>query len=173
MSLWSLITAKGEEQMPSEWEQDVAEAYVNERRIVRPDTNIKTALISVLLFFLASSVCTWLVQYFLITIGFISYFSSNVLNFYDENPVLSTVLLCATIIIVELFFCFKFALIGTIKLYQHYAPEEIRRRCLFMPTCSEYAILAIRKYGGLIGLCKSYYRLVYLCRGNIYRIHYP
>ncbi|MDO4363209.1 MAG: membrane protein insertion efficiency factor YidD [Clostridia bacterium] len=62
---------------------------------------------------------------------------------------------------------------GCIKLYQHYAPEEIRRRCLFKPTCSEYAILAIKKYGLIIGLVKTYNRLFKKCKGNIYRIDYP
>jgi putative component of membrane protein insertase Oxa1/YidC/SpoIIIJ protein YidD len=78
-----------------------------------------------------------------------------------------------SIIYIELFFCLKYGIIGSIRLYQRYAPEDIRRKCLFMPTCSEYAIMAVRKYGSIIGLCKTFYRLVFLCRGNIYRIHYP
>ena len=149
MGLKSLII----ERIPTEWEQDIAEKYVNERQIVRPNTNIKTALISFLLFLVVSSVFTWLVHYIFITVNIFT--------------------LCAIVIFVELLFCFKYAIIGVIKLYQHYAPEEIRRRCLFMPTCSEYAIMAIRKYGSIIGLCKSYFRLFYRCRGNIYMIDYP
>ena len=70
-------------------------------------------------------------------------------------------------------FCVKAAIIGAIRLYQRYAPDDIRRRCLFKPTCSEYAILAIEKYGVIIGLIKSYIRLFKKCRGNIYRIDYP
>jgi putative component of membrane protein insertase Oxa1/YidC/SpoIIIJ protein YidD len=174
MSLKSLFAGNIDvEQMPTEWEQDVAEMYVNERQLVRPNTNIKTALISILLFLLATGVFTWIVYYVFMTVGIVAYLPSNVQNFCVVHPVLSIVILCATVILVELLFCFKYAVIGAIKLYQHYAPEEIRRRCLFMPTCSEYAIMAIRKYGSIIGLCKSYYRLVYLCSGSIYRIHYP
>ena len=161
------------QQMPTEWEQDVVDMYVNERQIIRPETNIKTAIISILLFLLVTSIFTWLVHYVLITVGIIAYISSNVQHFCNLHPVLSIVILCAIVIFVELFFCFKYAVIGAIKLYQHYAPEEIRRRCLFMPTCSEYAIMAVRKYGGIIGLYKSFFRLVYRCRGNIYMIDYP
>ena len=35
------------------------------------------------------------------------------------------------------------------------------------------AILAIEKYGVIIGLIKAYIRLFKKCRGNIYRIDYP
>jgi len=161
------------EEMPTEWEQDVAEIYVNMRQLVRPNTNIKTALLSVFLFMSATSVFTWFVHYILMTAGILAYLPSYVQGFYILNPFLSTIVLCTIVVLIESFFCFKYAIIGAIKLYQHYAPEEIRRRCLFMPTCSEYAIMAVRKYGGIIGLCKSYYRLVYRCRGNIYQIDYP
>jgi putative component of membrane protein insertase Oxa1/YidC/SpoIIIJ protein YidD len=161
------------EEMPTEWEQDVAEIYVNMRQLVRPNTNIKIAAIYVLFFMLTTCVFTWFVHYVFITVGIFTYLPSNVQDFYNAHTFLSVFILCAIIILVELFFCFKYAVIGVIKLYQHYAPEEIRRRCLFMPTCSEYTIMAIRKYGSIVGLCKSYYRLVYRCRGNIYQIDYP
>ncbi len=63
--------------------------------------------------------------------------------------------------------------IGLVHLYQHYAPEDIRRRCLLQPTCSEYMILAIEKYGAVKGAAKGIRRLFFTCRGNIYRIDYP
>ena len=34
-----------------------------------------------------------------------------------------------------------------IKLYQHFAPMKLRERCVFTPTCSDYMISAIKKYG--------------------------
>ncbi|MCI7428800.1 MAG: membrane protein insertion efficiency factor YidD [Methanobrevibacter sp.] len=63
--------------------------------------------------------------------------------------------------------------ITIIKLYQHYAPEEVRRRCLLKPTCSEYAILVIKKYGTIIGTFKTWRRLKYYCRGDVYYIDEP
>jgi putative component of membrane protein insertase Oxa1/YidC/SpoIIIJ protein YidD len=69
--------------------------------------------------------------------------------------------------------CSKIIVIGGIRMYQHYAPEEIRRRCLFKPTCSEYAILAVQQHGVVIGLYKSIDRLMRRCKGNIYHIDYP
>ena len=159
--------------MPTEWEQDVAYIYVNKRQLVRPDTNIKTALISVFMFILATGAFVWLARYVFVNAGISAYLPSEVGIFYNSHPFLSMAVLCAAVVTVELFCCLKYAIIGAIRLYQRYAPEEMRRRCLFMPTCSEYAILSIRKYGSIIGLCKTYYRLVYLCNGNIYSIHYP
>ena len=159
--------------MPTEWEQDVAEIYVNERRLVRPSTNIRTALISVSFFMSATGIFVWLIHYVFVTVGIVAYLPFSVRDFYNAHHFLSIVIVCTFVLIFESFFGFKYAVIGIIKLYQHYAPEEIRRRCLFMPTCSEYAIMAVQKYGGIVGLLKSYYRLVYLCRGNIYKIHYP
>jgi len=147
------------ERMPTEWEQSVVDIYVNRRPLVRPDTNIKTALFCVFLFVMDIGVFTGIIYFVLKSVGL-------------SAPV-PPHFVCAAVVAVESLFCFKHAVIGAIKMYQHYAPEEVRRRCLFMPTCSEYAILAIRKYGVIIGLCKSFYRLVYLCQGNIYKIHYP
>lgn len=67
----------------------------------------------------------------------------------------------------------KQILIGIVKLYQRYAPEETRRKCLYKPTCSEYAILALKKYGLVKGLYKIYIRLFKTCRGIEYSIDYP
>lgn len=49
----------------------------------------------------------------------------------------------------------KHIVIFTIKLYQRYGRYEIRCRCLFVPNCSEYMILAIKKYGLIKGLKKG------------------
>lgn len=50
-------------------------------------------------------------------------------------------------------FSVKRIAIWGIKAYQRYAPLVIRSRCCFTPSCSEYALLAIEKYGIIRG-CK-------------------
>lgn len=64
--------------------------------------------------------------------------------------------------------CLVFLLIGihlkplaifAIKLYQYFAPMKIRERCVFTPTCSDYMIAAIQKYGLLKGVRKGIARL--------------
>lgn len=66
----------------------------------------------------------------------------------------------------------KWMLIGLVHIYQHYASEYRRRKCLFKPTCSEYAILALNKYGSIRGTLKTINRLR-RCKGDKYRIDYP
>jgi len=46
-----------------------------------------------------------------------------------------------------------------IRLYQRYASEDVRLACVFEPTCSEYMILGIQKYGVLKGISKGIKRL--------------
>jgi putative membrane protein insertion efficiency factor len=59
----------------------------------------------------------------------------------------------------------KKAIIWMIHLYQNKAPDKVRLRCLFEPSCSEYAILAIEKYGVVIGVFKAI--------GRLRRCHFP
>lgn len=53
----------------------------------------------------------------------------------------------------------KRAVICAVKIYQRLAPESIRRKCRFEPSCSEYMILAIEKYGLVKGALKGIDRL--------------
>ena len=54
----------------------------------------------------------------------------------------------------------RFSLIWFVRLYQHYAKSETRLRCCMTPSCSEYAILAFRKYGAVWGGIKTVGRLL-------------
>lgn len=51
------------------------------------------------------------------------------------------------------------AVIWIVHVYQHFAPEGLRLRCVYEPSCSEYMILAIEKYGCIRGLWKGVRRL--------------
>lgn len=50
-------------------------------------------------------------------------------------------------------------LIGLIKLYQYTLSPFIGQHCRFNPTCSQYAIEVINKYGGLEGFYLALKRL--------------
>ena len=58
-----------------------------------------------------------------------------------------------------LFLRLKSIVIFFIQIYQILTPMTIRCRCCLTPTCSEYAILAIKKYGLIIGIIKAIKRL--------------
>ncbi|MBR6563574.1 MAG: membrane protein insertion efficiency factor YidD [Clostridia bacterium] len=49
--------------------------------------------------------------------------------------------------------------VGSILLYQRFAPEKLRASCRFTPSCSEYTLLAIEKYGVIKGVGKGIKRI--------------
>jgi len=53
----------------------------------------------------------------------------------------------------------KYILIWFVRIYQRYAKSETRLRCCYTPSCSEYAILALKKYGAILGTIKTINRL--------------
>lgn len=64
----------------------------------------------------------------------------------------------------------KRLLIYMIKLYQRFLSPLKRPCCRYYPSCSQYAILAIEKYGALRGSLKALLRLLRcnpLFRGGI------
>jgi len=55
---------------------------------------------------------------------------------------------------------FKKILLKSIELYQGIMSPFLGRHCRFLPTCSEYAKMAIEKHGVLKGLRLSFLRVV-------------
>ena len=54
----------------------------------------------------------------------------------------------------------KKILIYFIKTYKKFVSPLLKDSCRFYPTCSEYAIEAISKFGVLKGSIKSIYRIL-------------
>ena len=92
---------------------------------------------------------------------FIRFFRTLVMDGVSPEP--REYLQCAAISVVMLaagLIVFKKALpIWCIKVYQRYAADDVRKRCLFTPSCSEYMILSIEKYGAVRGIIKGIKRL--------------
>jgi putative membrane protein insertion efficiency factor len=63
--------------------------------------------------------------------------------------------------------CLRFVLatvlIGGVRFYQVCLRPMLPAVCRFHPSCSEYFILAVNKYGPLRGACKGAWRI---CRCN-------
>ena len=68
-------------------------------------------------------------------------------------------------------FIAKRTVIWLVHLYQNKAPDEVRLKCVMEPSCSEYMILAVEKYGVIRGVFKGIHRL-FRC-GNDEGIDYP
>ena len=54
----------------------------------------------------------------------------------------------------------EFILIKPIELYRRYISPHTPPRCRFYPTCSEYAILAIKKHGPVRGGLMAIWRIL-------------
>ncbi len=160
-------------EMPSQEEQSIAEEYVLRRPLTRPDTDVKKAIKYGVIYIFATLLVgvTFLLMFN--WLGVFSYFPPKTVQFKNEHPFWFHFLYFIVVFVITALCCSKIFVIGCIRLYQHYAPEDVRRRCLFKPTCSEYSIMAIKKYGLIIGLIKAYIRIFKKCKGNIYRIEYP
>jgi len=52
-------------------------------------------------------------------------------------------------------------LIAGVRLYQIFLSPVLGRQCRFLPTCSQYFILAVKKYGAVRG---AYRGVLRICR---------
>jgi hypothetical protein len=64
-------------------------------------------------------------------------------------------------------------IIGAVRGYQMTLSPIIGRQCRFHPTCSNYMILAVRKHGVVIGVCKGIWRICRCHPFNAGGIDYP
>ena len=88
------------------------------------------------------------------------------------------VILNKLIFILLLFLIFesyiRLCLLKTVECYQHYAKKETRQRCMCVPSCSEYAIICLRKIFPLaVALVKIRIRLYRTCKGEDYKLDFP
>ena len=124
--------------------------YSEEKVICRPNINIRKT-IGKHIFYICAFVVFCLLIFQLFT-------HLNFRNTYIYITLIALGLIFLTV-------SFKSFCIDLILLYQKLAPEKIRRSCLFEPSCSEYMLLAIDKYGTFKGVLKGIKRLL--------RCHHP
>lgn len=78
---------------------------------------------------------------------------------YLGLPTATTVVIISIILLAYILLTTKRVFICAIRIYQRYAPDSLRNKCRFEPSCSEYMIIAIEKYGLIKGLQKGICRL--------------
>jgi uncharacterized protein len=69
-------------------------------------------------------------------------------------------------VVVFLSRCPGWVAIGLVRFYKTWISPMLGPHCLFEPTCSEYFIEAVRKYGFVRGTCRGVWRI---CRCNPWR----
>ncbi|MBQ8294991.1 MAG: membrane protein insertion efficiency factor YidD [Clostridia bacterium] len=52
----------------------------------------------------------------------------------------------------------KALLLFLVRFYQRVAPISLRKRCRFEPSCSQYMLISIEKYGACKGFIKGFRR---------------
>lgn len=88
----------------------------------------------------------------------------------DKDSPINVISLVAAILLT--YVLLKYFLIGAVLMYKAFAPLEMRNQCRFEPTCSTYMIMALKKYGAIIGLTKGILRII-RCRPPNGGIDYP
>ena len=68
-------------------------------------------------------------------------------------------LICSAAVLVVIFLFLKRILITLVQVYQCFAPDAIRKKCRFEPSCSQYMILSLQKYSLWKGVWKGIHRL--------------
>ncbi len=68
---------------------------------------------------------------------------------------LNAILVGVAVLILLLLVFLKRILIWLILAYQRFAPDKVRNRCRYEPSCSQYTILSIKKYGVIKGFTKG------------------
>ncbi|HQU82719.1 MAG TPA: membrane protein insertion efficiency factor YidD [Pyrinomonadaceae bacterium] len=63
----------------------------------------------------------------------------------------------------------KFLVLDLLKLYKTFISPFLPPACRFTPTCSEYAMQAVEKYGAIRGTWKAFKRILRcqpFCKGG-------
>lgn len=121
----------------------------NKAKIVRPGISLGKTLFPHIAF---------LLLYTALIVGTLIFINSNRLESVYILIAIAAVLL---IVLARA----KRIITDAVLIYQQYAPESVRSACVFKPTCSEYMLLAVDKYGAVKGFAKGIKRLL--------RCHYP
>jgi putative membrane protein insertion efficiency factor len=72
-----------------------------------------------------------------------------------SDSTLACVLTSVAVVIALIALHAKRIAIFCVRLYQRLAPERLRRRCRYEPSCSQYMIASLEKYGFFKGLRKG------------------
>lgn len=110
------------------------------RKLLRPEINWFCIAAWVLLPVLAAGLLVWLLLRL-------------------HLPIAAAIGIPAGLWVIFLLIFAKRAAICQVKIYQRYAPARIRKKCRFEPSCSEYMILSLEKYGFWKGVYKGLDRI--------------
>ena len=129
--------------------EEEVRAYCERRQIVRPHINYVIALLLLSLYEISVEVSS----------HFLYAWGSDAFSFLNGKE---AACYWGTQLLFFLIFG-RWIAVFAVRLYQRFAPEHVRRRCHCRPSCSEYAVIVLRRYGIIWGGYKCYRRIFYTC----------
>ena len=131
------------------------EEIVSQRQLVRPNTK------------------KWHVA-LLFSLAALLLVCAGILSFLLQISAISRILLFLLLLFTIFELYVRFCLLQLVKCYQRCAKEETRRRCMCVPSCSEYAALCLKMVFPLVvALIKIRIRLYKTCKGEDYKLDFP
>ena len=127
------------QQLFSDTQDPRSNAYI--RILKRP----KISLVKTILLFIVLPVITIIALCFLL--------------YYAGLTKINAIIIGVVILLAYIGLSIKKFSISAIKLYQKYAPDAVRNKCRYEPSCSEYMLLSIEKHGFIKGVKKGILRL--------------
>ena len=147
--------------------------YINDpviNRLTAPENKLyrpKISFVKAALVVLGTLLATLVISFLLAQL----FRKAGVFGFENKSQLQALLIVYWITLFLVLALTLKYIMIWFIRVYQRYAKSETRLRCCYTPSCSEYAILALKKYGALIGGIKAVRRL--LRCGSSGGIDYP
>lgn len=123
-----------------------------ENKLYRPEIHFGKAAIITATTIIITLLISWGITLFLAHQG--------IFDFEKDGRLIVFISIYWKVQLIVLLLTLKYIFIWFIRIYQRYAKSETRLRCCYTPSCSEYAILALKKYGLIIGSFKAVKRLL-------------
>lgn len=141
----------------------IAEQYRRYHPLARPSITWRTVIIRVVSVLLMS---------FAVSLALFFCLSAYKVIEWDSFPLNYFLRLYAFVICGICLLLLKYILLTSIELYQHYASEQTRRKCVCMPSCSVYATMALKKYN-VFKAARLILNRLSKCCGTVCFIDYP
>lgn len=123
-----------------------------ENKLYRPEIHFGKAAVVTIITIILALLVSWIIMLMLVCQG--------IYNSERNGTLIIFLSIYWKVQLIVVLLLLKYIFIWFIRVYQRYAKSETRLRCCYTPSCSEYTILALKKYGLVLGSIKAIKRLL-------------
>lgn len=123
-----------------------------ENKLYRPEIHFGKAAVVTIISIILALLVSWIIMLMLVCQG--------IYNSERNSTLIIFLSIYWKVQLIVVLLLLKYIFIWFIRVYQRYAKSETRLRCCYTPSCSEYTILALKKYGLVLGSIKAIKRLL-------------